>query len=377
MSPVPPQMPELLTSPHTTSESNANLSLAPTTNSNETIIAPLSPPEAISTPNTTKESLSTTEASTATSSTTTTSSTQASATTASSNQASSTTASATTVISTPANATSSQVPLRSSSRIALTSYPAASLNGMADAALLPKPGFTIEPIGIIHTPFAEKFAVPRQPGLAPCESTIELFPPYSNPQAVQGLEGFSHIHVIFIFDKAEVDKFRPMVRPPRLGGNTKMGIFATRSPFRPSRLGLSVLKLKGIEIVKGHTRLKVEGADMVDGTPILDLKPYIPFVDAIPDATSGFAAAPPPRKEVHYNTAALAEITKQGLDKESLDAILSQDPRPAYKGAKADDDRIYGATIASCHIQFKVTATSIEVIACTPLSAHSPMSTNY
>ena len=132
--------------------------------------------------------------------------------------------------------------------------------------------FVIKPIGRIRTPYGQKFAVPRQPGLAPAACEIELFKPYCDPQAVVGLEGFSHIHVIFVFDQEpEQDTFRPMVRPPRLGGNQRVGVFACRSPNRPNRLGLSVLKLTQIENRNGRIVLHVEGADMVDNTPIIDL----------------------------------------------------------------------------------------------------------
>lgn len=221
--------------------------------------------------------------------------------------------------------------------------------------------FNLEPIGVIHTPYGQKFAVPRQPGLAAavaCE--IELLPPYCDPQACIGLEGFSHIHVIFIFDKVEVDKFRPMIRPPRLGGNQKVGLFASRSPFRPSRLGLSVLKLEKVENRNGKTVLHVLGADMVDGTPILDIKPYIPFVDALPDAVGGFALEPPKLKQVAFTSEADALITKLKLDKTSLIDILAQDPRPAYKGT--EDDKPYFALLMGYNIKFTVSGEIVTVL---------------
>lgn len=221
--------------------------------------------------------------------------------------------------------------------------------------------YNIEPIGFIRTPYGQKFAVPRQPGLASsAHCQIELVPPYSDPQAFIGLEGFSHIHVIFIFDKVEVDKFRPMIRPPRLGGNQKVGVFASRSPFRPSRLGLSVLKLERIENHNGKTILHVLGADMVDGTPILDIKPYIPFVDAISDAKGGFASAPPLLKEVYFEEEADRKIDLYKIDKALLEQILAQDPRPAYKGS--DDSKPYFALLMGFNIKFKVIANQVIVI---------------
>lgn len=221
--------------------------------------------------------------------------------------------------------------------------------------------FNIEPIGVIRTPYGQKFAVPRQPGLASdvhCE--IVLNPPYCDPQACIGLEGFSHIHVIFVFDKVEVDKFRPMIRPPRLGGNQRVGLFASRSPFRPSRLGLSVLKLERVENRKGKSVLHVLGADMVDGTPILDIKPYIPFVDAIEGAVGGFATEPPKLKNVVYSQKAQELLVKFKLDAQALDQILSQDPRPAYKGD--EDDKPYFALLMGYNIMFKVSQDTVSVL---------------
>lgn len=221
--------------------------------------------------------------------------------------------------------------------------------------------FNIEPVGYIRTPYGQKFAVPRQPGLARkahCE--IELLPPYSDPQAVTGLEGFSHIHVIFVFDRIQVDRFRPMIRPPRLGGNTRVGVFASRSPFRPSRLGLSVLELDHIENRKGRTVLHVLGADMVDGTPVLDIKPYIPFVDAIADARSGFAPEPPELKDVVFTPQAESRAASLNLDRELLVEILSQDPRPAYKGET--DSKEYFALLLGHNIKFCVTDNTVTVL---------------
>lgn len=222
--------------------------------------------------------------------------------------------------------------------------------------------FTIEPIGRIRTPYGQKFAVPRQPGLAPdAYGLIEFFSPYSSEDAFRGLEDFSHIHVIFVFDKAHQDKFHATVRPPRLGGNATVGVFASRSPFRPSSLGLSILKLIKVESIEGKVRLWVAGADLVDGTPIVDIKPYIPFVDSIPNAIGGFAKNPPDCFKVDYSEKALEKLSD--LDerhKRAITQTLSQDPRPAYKGDS--DEKIYYALIYNRDLMFKVEDHVIKVL---------------
>lgn len=226
--------------------------------------------------------------------------------------------------------------------------------------------FNLEPIGVIHTPYGQKFAVPRQPGLAadvPCE--IELFAPYSDPQACIGLEGFSHIHVIFVFDQVpeeqvSAENFKPMIRPPRLGGNQRVGVFASRSPFRPNRLGLSILKLDKVLKRNGKTVLSVFGADMVSGTPILDIKPYIPFVDARTDAEGGYASEPPALKDVVYSEQALAKLKAHDVKQQVLTQILAQDPRPAYKDE--DDHKSYFALIMGFNVEFLVTGNTLQVV---------------
>ena len=215
----------------------------------------------------------------------------------------------------------------------------------------------IDVIGYIKSPFAQKFAVPRQPVLCPSViSTIHFYPPYSDPRAFEGLEGFSHIHVLFLFDRAPYDRFKATVRPPRLGGNTHVGVFASRSPFRPSRIGLSVVRLLKIEVVNGKTTLVVSGADLVDNTPIIDIKPYIPFVDIRSDATGGYASSIPPLKDVEFACA-----TDMLNDREIviLKEILAQDPRPAYKGD--DDAREYQTIVLNLDIRFKVRSKCVTV----------------
>lgn len=238
--------------------------------------------------------------------------------------------------------------------------------------------FEIAPIGVIHTPYGQKFAVPRQPGLAanvPCE--IELFEPYSDPQACIGLEGFSHLHVLFIFDQVPLEQvsaehFKPMIRPPRLGGNQRIGVFASRSPFRPNRIGLSILKLDKVLKRNGKTVLAVSGADMVDGTPIIDIKPYIPFVDAKTEAQGGYASNPPALKDVSFAQEALQELQRRHLDLEVLRQILAQDPRPAYKGQ--DDHKSYFALIMGVNIEFTVTGEQVHVVAVHEAPSQQPES---
>lgn len=220
----------------------------------------------------------------------------------------------------------------------------------------------LEAIGYIKTPYGQKFAVPRQPGLVDSINIIEFYKPYDDPQAFIGLEGFSHIHVIFYFHEIEYKKFTPMVRPPRLGGNKKIGVFACRSPFRPSKLGLSILELLKIENHEGSCRLIVKGADLVSGTPIIDIKPYIPFVDCIPNAKGGFALLKPPTKKVIFSERILNNLAKyKDINFNVLEQILSQDPRPAYKGLH-EDNKEYVAKIFDRNIIFKVENDGVFVI---------------
>ena len=153
--------------------------------------------------------------------------------------------------------------------------------------------FSMKVIARIRSDFATKFGVPRQSGLVEAlESTIVFEPEYRNADALRGLEGFSHIWLVWVFDKAARDTWSPTVRPPRLGGNARMGVFATRSPFRPNPIALSCVRLAGIEETAEGTVLRIRGADLMDGTPILDIKPYIPYADCKEDAAGGFASAP-------------------------------------------------------------------------------------
>ncbi len=149
-------------------------------------------------------------------------------------------------------------------------------------------------IGVIESPYKEKFAIPRQPGLIDDgQGYLRLFPPYNHPDAVRGLEQFSHIWLIFIFHQTMTEGWRPLVRPPRLGGNTKMGVFATRSPFRPNPIGISLIELKNLIIRDNEVGLALGSLDLVDDTPVIDIKPYLPFAESLPKAVAGFAQAAP------------------------------------------------------------------------------------
>jgi len=196
--------------------------------------------------------------------------------------------------------------------------------------------YQFEAIGTIHSCFKEKFGIPRQPGLvSEAEATLELLPPYNKPDALQGLEGYSHLWVSFVFHQSIGTPWRPMVRPPRLGGNKKVGVFATRSPIRPNPMGLSVVELT--EVDHKACRLHLKGIDLLDGTPVLDIKPYLPYVDAIANAKGGFAPQAPNHNGIDITfeeqaQQALAVIVGDKLPQmmQLIRQLLELDPRPAY-----------------------------------------------
>ena len=195
--------------------------------------------------------------------------------------------------------------------------------------------FPFAPIGVIHSCFREKFGIPRQAGLVPAaRATLELLPPYSQPAAVRGLEGFSHLWLIFVFHGVPAGRWQATVRPPRLGGNRRLGVFATRSPFRPNPIGLSAVKLERIAIHQGQAVLHLAGVDLLEGTPVLDIKPYLPYADRIAEASGGFAPeAPTTGLTVDFSPAARAFCAAwpEGDLQELIRQILRQDPRPAYE----------------------------------------------
>lgn len=221
----------------------------------------------------------------------------------------------------------------------------------------------IAPIARMKSDFATKFGIPRQSGLVEAlRSTIIFEPEYRNEDALRGIEGFSHLWIIWQFSEAVRDGWSPTVRPPRLGGNTRLGVFATRSPFRPNNLGLSCVKLLGLEkTAEFGTVIHVAGADLMDGTPIFDIKPYIPYADCQMDATGGFTdTAGEFLLEVDFPAPLLQKLP---VDKqEAALAVLSHDPRPSYQ---RKPERVYGLSFAGCDIRFTVenkTLTVVEVI---------------
>ena len=216
-------------------------------------------------------------------------------------------------------------------------------------------------IAKIYTDFKEKFGIPRQSGLvSTLDSRIVFEPKYRNDDALRGIEEFSHLWLIWGFsENPESDKFMPTVRPPRLGGNKKMGVFATRSPFRPNPLGLSSVKLIRIEKTNEGTVLVVSGADMLNGTPIYDIKPYLPYTDIHENAKGGFGSEKLSYKlEVDFPENLLSKIPKS--KREGLIELLSEDPRPSYID---DIERVYGFKFNEFEVKFKVNESFLKVIA--------------
>ena len=203
--------------------------------------------------------------------------------------------------------------------------------------------FSVTPVGFVRSCFKEKFAIPRQPQLAPAaRGVLELVAPFNQPQAIEGLEQVSHVWLLFLFHQALESQPRLKVRPPRLGGNQSVGVFATRSTHRPNGIGQSVVKLEKVE----PGRLWLSGIDLLDGTPVLDIKPYVPYADAVADARNDMADAPPPLIAVDWQNDALrlAHQHAQRLNEplvELIEQCLAQDPRPAYQ--QPQPERRYGA----------------------------------
>ena len=218
----------------------------------------------------------------------------------------------------------------------------------------------MRPIAHIKSDFSEKFGIPRQSGLVEELTAAVVFEPeYRDPSALRGLEGFSHIWLVWVFDQAVRAEWSPTVRPPRLGGNARLGVFSTRSPFRPNALGLSAVRLEAVEpdTPRGPV-LHVSGADLLDGTPIYDIKPYIPYADAIPEASGGFTD--------RVDRLLLAVDCPPDLlervppeKREALLAVLAQDPRPSYQ---EDPDRVYGMAFAEWQVRFTAGGGRLRVV---------------
>ncbi|MBQ9964500.1 MAG: tRNA (N6-threonylcarbamoyladenosine(37)-N6)-methyltransferase TrmO [Clostridia bacterium] len=221
-------------------------------------------------------------------------------------------------------------------------------------------------VAYIHNDFRSKFGIPRQSGLLPdMVSTIVFEPRFRDPEALRGIEGYSHLWLLWDFSEAHQDGFQPTVRPPRLGGNRRMGVFATRSPFRPNAIGLSSVRLVAVEQTEEWgTVLRVAGADLKDHTPILDIKPYIAYTDSHPDAVGGFSdAVRDYALQVEFPAELLTRIHSE--KQATVLDILKQDPRPSYQ---QDPERIYGMDFGDWNIRFTVNGDTLTVVEVTPLS---------
>jgi len=218
----------------------------------------------------------------------------------------------------------------------------------------------IKTIARIESDFPEKFGIPRQSGLLrTLKSVIRFEPEFRNADALRGLEGFSHLWILWIFSENVRDTWKPTVRPPRLGGNKRLGVFATRSSFRPNPIAMSCVKIEEIRTEgKNGPEIVVSGADLMDGTPIVDIKPYLPYTDSIADATSGFAIGEPERS-LHVEISAEQLSAFPQAKREALVDLLAQDPRPHYQD---DPERTYGFAFAGKEIKFKVCGDTLTVI---------------
>lgn len=231
-------------------------------------------------------------------------------------------------------------------------------------------------IGYMCSPFVEKFGIPRQSNLVNTKSYIKLIAPYDDINAFQGIEQFSHLWLLWQFHANDVKKndnaankaktFQPMIRPPRLGGNQKIGVFASRSMYRPSQIGLSVVQFLEVKKVENELRLYVQGADILSGTPIVDIKPYLAYADAIPDAMSGYAPDAPQILEVIWSDDALLQKQKLLNEKvcteqilQELEQVIAQNPKPAYQ---KDPERVYGLSFANLNVKFQISEQSVKIV---------------
>ena len=232
--------------------------------------------------------------------------------------------------------------------------------------------YSLNPIAIIHSPFKEKFATPRQAGLVPTVTAeVVFYPEYATPEAVRGLSEFSHIWLLFLFHHNWQKGWQPTVRPPRLGGNKRVGVYASRSPFRPNPIGLSAVRLLSVTVQDGQVVLKVQGADLIDQTPIIDIKPYLPYGDAISGAAGGFAPqAPSHRLTVEFSPLAKAQLARFRPAHPELEELLHEtlglDPRPAYRNTP-EDERQYGVRLLDYNIRWQIRGGRVMVLSIDPL----------
>jgi tRNA-Thr(GGU) m(6)t(6)A37 methyltransferase TsaA len=228
--------------------------------------------------------------------------------------------------------------------------------------------YKFDAIGIIESPYREKFAIPRQPNLvSAAKGKVVLIGEANNHELVRDIEQFSHLWLLFVFHGTQAQGWKPLVRPPRLGGNKKTGVLTTRSTFRPNPIGMSVVKLDKVTTENKHTILHISGLDLLDGTPIVDIKPYVPYSDAINNADAGFAQEQPQASlKVTFSEQAKSDLLQhKQVDSDLgllIEQVLVQDPRPAYKQGKVDD-KIYGMSLYNLNIQWQfVTLDTIEVL---------------
>jgi len=233
--------------------------------------------------------------------------------------------------------------------------------------------FSFEPIGIVHSCFKQKFGIPRQAGLAPeAEGRLEILPPYNRPEAFHRLEEFSHVWLSFVFHATLREGWSPMVRPPRLGGQQKVGVFASRSPFRPNPIGLSVCELRAVDISTDGISLRLGGIDLLDGTPVLDIKPYLPYADALPQAQGGYSQpASPGDIPLHFSAAAEETLQAMGTTQANhlrrlLQQILREDPRPAYLQENSSQ-REFGVRLYRYNIRWRIEKAGFTCLSIRPI----------
>lgn len=228
--------------------------------------------------------------------------------------------------------------------------------------------YRLRQIGVILSPYKEKFAVPRQPGLVPDGvGVLRLLAPYNQPEAVRGLEAYSHVWILFIFHQTQHQGWRPTVRPPRLGGNSRVGVFATRSTFRPNPLGMSLVALRAIRVEGSEVTLELGGLDLVDGTPVVDIKPYLPYAESIPAATAGFAQeSPDATMAVMFSPLAKQRLNELEAPypylRRFITDVLAQDPRPAYRRGQ-NETKTYAALLLTFNVIWRVAGGVTEVVA--------------